>query len=208
MGKPLKNEAGARYGKWLVLERASTNKGTAASWVCRCDCGTISEISGASLRRGESTKCRQCNQEGGPVLHGMSKTDLYGIWIGIKRRTENQKCPSFKNYGGRGIKICDEWKKSFTTFASDVGLRPAGHSLERLDNNGPYSKWNCVWATREEQSRNTRQNVMLTMEGKTLCMKDWAKSLGIPYSTIADRVRRYGRDQISKILFKGSLKEI
>ena len=207
MGKPLKDETGKVYGQWTVVGRASSNAGTAAKWLVRCSCGTESEVVGTTLRNGTSTRCRACNQDGSnSVTHGMSKTREYDIWCGIIRRTENEKAKEFKNYGGRGISMHKSWRSSFEKFLSDIGPAPKGTSIERVDNDGPYSPENCIWAAREIQARNTRQNVKITFEGETLCMADWATKLGIPYSTIADRVRRFGLSNPSKILFKGKLK--
>ena len=207
MGKPLKNEIGNKYGHWTVLCRANSNQGTSAKWVVQCSCGEISEVVGGSLRSGSSTRCRKCNQSGAnSITHGRSNSREYQIWCGVIRRTENPKSKAFKNYGGRGINMAPEWRKSFQQFLNDMGEAPQLASLERLDNNGPYSKENCAWVDRATQSRNTRQNVVITLNGVSRCMKDWAVELGICYSTIADRVRRFGLDKPEKILFRGKWK--
>lgn len=207
MGKPLKDETGNQYGEWLVIERAPSNAHPGARWRVRCTCGTESVVFGTSLRFGSSTRCSRCNQTGAnSVTHGLSKTREYSIWCGIIGRTENPRNSAYKNYGGRGIKMSKEWRNSFERFFEDMGKCPEGLSLERKDNDGPYSKDNCEWASRRVQSRNTRQNVIIAFEGESMCMADWSDKLGIPYSTIADRVRRYGVENPSKILHKGSLK--
>lgn len=106
------------------------------------------------------------------------------------QRCHNPNNPSFVNYGGRGVKVCDRWRDVPGAFAEDMGERPSpAHSIERIDNNGPYSPENCRWATREEQNRNTRQNVNLTHQGETLCVAQWAARLGVPAALIRDRLR-------------------
>lgn len=207
MGKPLKDETGKTYGQWTVIERAPSKGNTAARWRVRCSCGNEAEVVGTTLRNGSSTRCQSCNRDGtNSITHGLSKSREYNIWCGIIRRTEKESAKAFKNYGGRGIRMAPEWRKSFENFIRDMGPAPEGTSVERLDNDGPYSPENCVWATRQTQARNTRQNVEITYQGETLCMADWASRLGIPYSTIADRVRRFGLDDPSKILFIGKLR--
>jgi len=104
-------------------------------------------------------------------------------------RCRNPKVGNFKNYGGRGIRVCRRWLR-FEYFLADMGNRKTGTSLERLDNNGNYEPGNCAWKTRAEQSRNTRRNRWVTINGITKCLKDWALELGINYSTVLNRVHR------------------
>jgi hypothetical protein len=116
----------------------------------------------------------------------------------MHNRCSNPNEPSYKNYGGRGIAVCDRWA-SFEAFAADMGERPANHSIDRIDNDGPYSPENCRWATKAEQARNSRRTVMLTHEGETLCLKDWSTRLGIPYARMQ---YRYSRGwAVAEILF-------
>src|SRR5688572_19651257 len=122
--------------------------------------------------------------------HGMYRTPEYKIWKGMIDRCYNPNCRNYANYGGRGIAMCDRWRKSFKAFIEDMGRRPSSlHSLDRKDNSGNYGPENCRWATRSEQQRNTRQNVLLTKDGVTLTMIEWAERLGLKYETI--RFRRY-----------------
>ena len=206
MGKPLKDESGKRYGSWTVIKRAE-NRGSCACWVVRCDCGVVASVIGTTLRSGASTRCVKCNQTGkNSTTHGKSKTREYSIWCGIICRTENPNVASYKNYGERGIRMSPEWRGSFQTFLADMGEAPPGMTVERKNNSLGYNKENCIWASKKVQSRNTRQNIVLEVDGVSLCMTDWAIKTGIGYSTLMGRIRRYGLSDPSKILYKGNLK--
>lgn len=123
--------------------------------------------------------------------HGMCGTPEYRSWRAAKSRCNNPSNVNFKNYGGRGIRMCKAWSDDFTIFAADMGKRPsAKYSLDRNDNDGDYEPNNCRWATRAEQSRNSRQNRFLTFQNKTYCFTDWANILGMDRSTLRDRFYR------------------
>jgi hypothetical protein len=104
-------------------------------------------------------------------------------------RCENPREPCYPNYGGRGIRICERWRARFAAFLSDMGERPMGHSIERINNEGDYEPGNCRWATTAEQARNNRRNVRITHDGETLCVQDWAKRTGIDRRTLLWRLR-------------------
>lgn len=114
----------------------------------------------------------------------------YAIWSSMKQRCCNPKCHEFENYGGRGITVCSAWNDSFLAFLSDVGSKPENSSLDRIDNNLGYSKENCRWVTSREQNRNKRVNRILTLNGETLCLSDWANRIGIHHQTLRNRLRR------------------
>ncbi|ELY4860720.1 hypothetical protein SM110_004493 [Cronobacter sakazakii] len=107
----------------------------------------------------------------------------------MKSRCNNPKTPEYKNYGGRGISVCERWN-SFDLFLEDMGERPGGCSIDRIDVNGNYCKENCRWATDREQKLNTRRTRNLTAYGKTMSMKAWSEETGLPYSTIKARLLR------------------
>lgn len=122
--------------------------------------------------------------------HGMSKTPEYRIWAAMINRCSNSGCSSFKNYGGRGIKVCDRWRMSFLSFIEDIGFRPSNkHSIERIDNNLDYCKENCKWATKKDQSANRRTARMITAFGVTKSMTEWSEHTGIPCPTIYRRIK-------------------
>lgn len=115
----------------------------------------------------------------------------YAAWRDMRNRCGNTKLRTFKHYGGRGISVCAQWAYSFPTFLNDMGPRPSKkHSLDRKDNNGGYTPDNCRWATREEQQRNRQDTRLLTVNGKTQCIKDWARETGIPNATLHGRLSR------------------
>jgi hypothetical protein len=114
---------------------------------------------------------------------------LYGIWRGIWRRCTDAKEESYPNYGGRGIKVCDAWR-DFFQFCKDMGPRPPGLTIERINNDGDYTAENCKWATYKEQKRNTRTSHLITYNGETHCLLDWAEILGITRGTLRNRLVR------------------
>jgi len=122
----------------------------------------------------------------------MRHTPEYETWQKLRKRCENKKDKNYKDYGGRGISVCDEWK-SFTTFFSDMGKRPTSkHSIERIDNNGNYAVGNCKWATQVEQGRNKRNNRMISHNGETKCLSEWAEKYGIRPHTLRTRIVTLG----------------
>lgn len=121
--------------------------------------------------------------------HGLSRIAEFRIWMNIFHRCYNRKHRSFKDYGGRGIIMSYEWYISPERFIHDMGPRPSPqHTIERLDNDGPYSKENCIWATRNDQARNKRNNVNLTFNGRTMCLTAWAEEAGVAQKTLWDRI--------------------
>jgi hypothetical protein len=125
----------------------------------------------------------------GVVTHGLSKAPIYDVWSGIVGRCLNPKNQAFKDYGGRGITLCDRWR-SFDNFYADMGDRPVGMSLDRIDNNLGYEPDNCRWATRLEQNRNRRSVRLIEMDGERLPMSEWAARYGLKAATLARRLKK------------------
>ncbi len=183
---------GERYEKLQVIERAPNASATDANarWFCRCDCGRSVTAYGQDLAKGKIKSCG-CLNANRIFKHGMGGTPLHRVWIEMRSRCRNPKHPSFHNYGGRGIAVCPEWE-DFAVFYADMGMPPKDGSLERINNDGPYSKENCCWATPKEQHNNKRSNRMLTVFGRTQTFAQWADECGIPWATLRGRIDRYG----------------
>jgi hypothetical protein len=188
----IQNLVGNRYGRWVVMSYAEQRNHYYAYWKCECDCGTNRVVSAYTLIKGESRSCG-CLQSllAGNRLrtHGYHKRAEYAVWRSMKARCLNPSTKVYKNYGGRGIGICFTWFDSFAAFIADMGPRPsAQHSLDRINNDGDYTASNCRWATRAEQGRNRRTNKILTHNGESLCLTDWAKRIGLNASTLFKRI--------------------
>lgn len=169
------------FGWWVVL---NTKPGKAKHWLCRCQCGTEKLVQSQSLREGKSTSCG-CSV----IKHGMRYTSEYKSWLHMKYRCLNQNSAAFKDYGGRGIKI--EWE-DFESFFKDMGKKPSPkHSIDRIDNDGNYSKKNCRWATQTQQSNNTRQTILISYKGKEKPLRTWAIYFGIKPKTLWARLHNY-----------------
>ena len=121
--------------------------------------------------------------------HGMTKTPAWRAWNSMMDRCYREGVPNYGSYGGRGITVCERWH-TFANFYADMGDRPEGMSLDRIDNDGPYSPDNCRWATSKDQARNRRNNNILALNGEERCIKDWSELLGIHPATIRNRLRR------------------
>lgn len=182
---------GAVFGRLTVLEFAEIKKGK-SYWRCRCECGAERRVTASSLGCGETTSCGCFKRDQSRAMfttHGKSGSRVLAAWSNMIRRCENPRCRSYPDYGGRGIQVCESWK-NFDAFYADMGDPPAGLTLERVDNNQGYSPENCIWASRSIQTRNTRRNRVLTHNGKTQCLQDWANELGLGYETIWYRLDR------------------
>ena len=188
---PFKSMIGIRYNRLVAISKVGRGSGGIV-YNFQCDCGNQKQLEGRLVRSGKSGSCGCLRSEymaSKNAKHGYAGTPTYETWQAMKNRCCNKNQPVYKNYGARGITICDKWQ-TFEGFLEDMGERPDGLTIERVDNNKGYSKDNCIWATIEQQNRNTRQNKFITHGGETLCMKDWARKTGIPYPTIQDRRRK------------------
>ena len=161
---------------------------------CRCDCGTPVAVRGESLRSGHTESCG-CGKSAALVArltkHGSNRrggrSPAYSSWSSMIQRCTNPRDKAYPSYGGRGIKVPDTWLE-FTGFYADMGDRPEGSSLERKKNNAPYSKENCIWATRQQQQSNTRACRYITYGGRTQTMAAWARETGRSPATIRRRL--------------------
>ena len=193
MGNMLTISSGKKYNKLTILSELPRRRGSSGRShrrvLCLCDCGKTLEVDFLSVRYGAGKSCG-CLKGKGNYKHGKSKTHVYEVWSGMIKRCNNPNDPEYKNYGGRSIKVCDQWRDSFKNFFDDMGEPPPKMTLERKDVNGNYCLGNCKWATRKEQARNRRTNVCVVFNGKKLCLADWAEELGLPEKALQTRVRR------------------
>jgi hypothetical protein len=185
---------GRKFSRLLVLSEAERLHQKRPRYKCACDCGNISLVEGRHLR-GEKIKSCGCLNRlrigDFSRTHGMTETTEYKAWCGIKRRCLNINDKRYPEYGGRGIKICDAWANSFEQFYKDMGERPSGsYSIERVNVNGNYEPSNCVWIHNAEQSKNRRSNVIITHNGKTMILSEWAQETGLQSETISSRIKR------------------
>lgn len=177
---------GQRFGRLVAIKDAGTTAAGKAEWSCLCDCGTTKVVRGDSLRRGATRSCGSHTPRN--RTHGMHGTRIYRIWLGMVRRCSSPKATQWPNYGGRGIKVCERWRK-FEGFYADMG--PAyrdGLTIDRIDPDGNYEPGNCAWATDAQQRRGQRRNVRLTWRDHTLVAADWARMLGVRRNLLYSRL--------------------
>lgn len=195
----LKNLVGCIFGRWEVLEYAGTS-GQGAKWRCKCECGTERPVNAAALLSGKSTSCGCLMREANSLaakhghMRGGKQSPTYSVWRSMLRRCSDPAHPSYRNYGGKGIKVCDRWMV-FDAFLEDMGARPDGKTLDRIDGNKGYSKENCRWFTMTEQANNRANNHRLTYRGESHTVSQWAVILGIREGTIRSRLFRGASDE-------------
>ena len=176
---------GREYGKLTVVARKGSNKFGHPLFFCKCKCGSSTVAKGADLRAGGYKSCGCLKRTQGHNGHVLGE-----VWRGMLKRCKDHKSIGYKNYGGRGITVCDRWM-TFSNFVED--MYPSfkkGLTLDRIDNETGYCAENCRWATWKQQQRNTRRNRFLTLNGMTKCISEWSQSLGIPKTTIWNRLHR------------------
>lgn len=183
---------GQKNNRLTVVDYVRREGKKAFELKCECECGNVVYVLPYQFVSGDVKSCG-CIRGVMKTKHGLSHTKVYSEWKQMVDRCHNPKVHNYERYGGRGITVCEEWRKSPTAFSEwveSIGGKPEGMSLDRIDNNGPYAPWNCRFTTTKVQSRNKRSNRMYTYDGKTQCLADWAKELGISYSTLSGRLHK------------------
>ena len=186
--------AGQRFGRLLVVERQGSS-GNQSSWKCRCDCGAETVVVKQSLKSGTTRSCgclqRELSSER-RKKHGMSgRNRLYNAWLNMRGRCYDQGDVKFKDYGGRGISVCDRWLV-FENFAADMGAPPKGMTLDRKNNDGNYEPSNCRWATPLQQARNRRITRMVNFDGQDRPLAEVVAERGANYDLTLQRLNRDG----------------
>ena len=178
----IERKSGDRHGILTII--SSVKNGRVLKWLCRCDCGREKLISTTHLHENGTKSCGCVHR----TQNGLSKHPTYKSWESMIARCYKESLPHFKRYGGRGIKVCDRWRDSYLNFVDDMGLRPKGKSLDRIDCDKNYVKNNCRWATIKEQSRNGRNSIVLNAFGQTKTADDWSLEKKINKSTLMFRI--------------------
>lgn len=178
---------GRKFGKWAVLKEVPKRLNKRA-FLCQCVCGSEHVVMGDNLRAGGSTQCRSCSSKIKGKKYGTHRrtgTPLYHVWRSVKLRCRTPSFTGFKNYGGRGIDVCDRWFESFESFLEDMGEPPTPkHQLDRIDNDGNYEPENCRWVLPAVQQNNRRNNRILEHNGQRKTLTQWAVCLGVGVSTL------------------------
>lgn len=201
---------GQTFGRLTVVERAPSPR-HAHLWRCRCACGGEAIIRGYALYGRYPTRSCGCLTREATVTrtrkHGGYKRPEYLVWRGIIDRCVNPRSAPFAHYGGRGIVVCEQWRHDFAAFLAHMGQRPSPrHTVERIDNNGPYAPENCRWATMKEQGLNTRKSIVVEHEGERMSLLEFSKRAGVPWSTLYARVKKRHQDPaeaVKELLARG-----
>lgn len=194
---------GQNVGRWTLISKVD-----ATFWNCVCACGTSRNVASTSLSKATSRSCGCWRRERsssqaelflkthGEATHTVARTPEYRAWTALKNRCSNPTNPAYRWYGGRGISVCQRWADSFLEFLADVGRRPGnGYSIDRYPNpNGNYCPENVRWATTKQQADNRSNRLLLTIDGKTMGLKEWADLVGMPFQRLWFRIYRRGME--------------
>ena len=193
--RPLKDYAGERFGRLVALRLVSRDlKWNGHKWLFVCDCGKEKIISIKSVRTGNTQSCGCLSSERlaeRNKTHGLSKSNSleYRSWKDMRMRCRNHNDTDWDNYGGRGIAICERWE-DFSAFLADMGPRPRGYTLDRIDSNGNYEPSNCRWATAKTQANNKRSNVYIVIGGEKRTAQEWSDHYGLNRETVLWRLKQ------------------
>lgn len=195
MGKKIQLE-GMRFGRLTVVAEGGRSKNRQITWICQCDCGKITHpIMSTQLLHGVTRSCgclRDDLTRSRSVTHGLSGTQIYGVWHTMKNRCLNPNTKKYKDYGARDIKVCEEWLHDFQAFY-DWAMANGYHeglSIDRINVNGNYCPENCRWVDMKTQSNNKGNNRVIEIDGESKTIAEWASVTGIDYATIYMRFKR------------------
>lgn len=187
---------GERFARWTVLSPGLRSRGGLAAR-CRCECGEERVIPECRLKTGGSKSCGCYSADTSrkrKLTHGHgtrgARLPEYRVWEAMKRRCLRPTDKNYRNYGARGISVCERWLASFDAFLSDMGMRPSpDHQIDRVNNDGNYEPANCRWATRSEQCRNRRTTRLVEYQGRTQCVLSWCEELGLNFAVVRARLQ-------------------
>ena len=191
------NLTGQKFGRLMIKELAFVKRGR-SYWLCKCICGKEIIVPGNHIKSGNTKSCGCLHDEGNNLRHGYGRkgkvSKTRSIWLCIIQRCTNKNYKQYRDYGDRGISVCYRWSdinpRGYENFVHDIGNIPRGMSIDRIDNNGNYSPWNWRFATMRTQSRNKRNNIYKTLNGKKQLLIDLAKEYKINCVTLKDRLGR------------------
>ncbi len=184
---------GQVFGRLTVIALTAKRRSHSKVWVCVCICGTVLEVSGTNLSSGDTHSCGCLRRElvrvrsVAAAKHGHLRdnkcSSTYNAWRNMRQRCNNPKHMSYPYYGGAGIQVCPRWQYSFKCFLDDMGERPLGYSLDRIDSKLNYEQGNCRWVPSEKQAQNKRNNRVLTLNGESFILAEWSRrTLPLPNS--------------------------
>lgn len=180
---------GKRFNRFTLLEDIGVLNGL-RRWRVQCDCGNVKICEASAVARGHTKSCGCLKAESAKKpkykVHGMCGTSTYRSWTAMHSRCRDPRKP---DYHGKGITVCDRWSK-FENFLADMGERPDGMTIDRIDSSGNYEPSNCKWSTNKEQHRNTSRNLLISHNGETRTLAGWAEATGIGRATIKARISR------------------
>lgn len=185
--------SGRRFGMLTVIQHDKNYRGKSTKWICKCDCGKTVSVFRTALIVGRTKSCGCYNISqtiARQTKHGKCGTRLYRCWMDMKQRCTNKRFKEYASYGGRGIKVCDEWKDDFSAFESWAMSHGYSNdlSIDRIDVDKDYCPENCRWTTYHQQARNRTNNVYIEYNGKRMILRDWARHTGISDHTIRRRL--------------------
>ena len=198
MAQKLINLIGKKFARLLVVDHSHIDSLKKHNWKCQCDCGAVKIVRGNKLTCGEVMSCgclKKERQKASVTTHGKSRTPIWYLWRGIRTRCLNKNDKSFKNYGGRGIRVHPAWISDFAQFLDDLPEKPQSNermTIDRIDNEKGYEPGNLRWATYTEQSNNRRSNVWIEVCGQRKTQAQWDRELGKSQNYVREMSKKWG----------------
>lgn len=203
----LKNLIGQKFNRLTVIGRAENDKYGKARWICKCECGNETTVASTHLTQGRIKSCGCLKSEltaKRNYKHGLAHTRIHNIWCDMKDRCYNANKPKYKNYGFRGITVCDEWLHDFKAFY-DWSIANGYNdilTIDRMDVNKGYSPDNCRWADNKTQANNKTTNHYVKYDDRVLTVSELAEEVGLTYNTLISRILRNPDTDVSELISK------